>query len=383
MYLLSVQSPLGRAESILRALSGPILLLDNSLTAILANGAFCDLLNISPEVLEGKTLKELLDASDGPHLRTLLEAVAAKGGDALHVVIACSIPPDTHKSLEVKARRMAGTGGHPEMVLVELRDVTDEIETTRRLQELNEELTRHGKKLEQVNADLEHFNRWVSHDLRTPLRFVSTVSNQLLVRHGETLHYDARASVKLILDSTEEMGLLIENLLAFVEVDRVSVKKRRVNTVRLVREALADLTVYQTGRDLEIQVDDLPACSADRALLKQVFLNLLANALAFTRPRERAEIQIGFQTDGDGTAYFVRDNGVGFEERGARAISFPQCKVAAKVGRHLQGSGVGLTLVKRIVERHGGRIWAEGNSSQGATFYIQLETVSHAEDRRA
>jgi PAS domain S-box-containing protein len=364
------KSPLAHAESILRVLTEPILVLDRSLVAILANAAFCELLQVSPETLEGRALKELIVASDEPQLRAVLEAVVAHGGDLNHEQIACTIPPDVSKILAVSARRMQEDGPDSGLVLVELRDITAEKESTQSLERYNEALTRHGEELLRLNADLESFNRWVSHDLRTPLRFTNTILSQLMESPDEAFTDETKAKLQLILDSTHEMGRLIENLLSFVHLDRVPIRKRRVNTVRLVREALTTLQDVQEDRHLEIQVDDLPPCNADRALLRQVFLNLLSNAFAFTRSRGCAEIQVGFAQDDATTVYFVRDNGVGFQGSQAETIFSPAVRVVAS--SHFQGTGVGLTLVKRIIERHGGSIWAEGEPSRGATFYFHL-----------
>jgi light-regulated signal transduction histidine kinase (bacteriophytochrome) len=176
------------------------------------------------------------------------------------------------------------------------------------------------------------------------------------------------------------MGNLIDDLLSFSRLGRVELKKRRVHTAGVVREVIAELKLQNPTRQIEFVVRDLPACHADPSLLKQVFRNLLANAVKFTGQRPTAHIEIGSLVDSDPTKpgmviYFVRDDGVGFDMRYSdklfgvfqrlhRAEDFP-------------GTGVGLALVKRIVERHGGRVWTEGAVDAGATFYLSLE-ATHA-----
>jgi len=358
------------AESILKVLSVPILVLDQSLGVVMANGAFYELMQIAPEKLGAKGLQEHLASSAEPQLQSVLKTLVVKGGEIDEEEIVCTIPPNIRKILSVSAHRIREEGEKSNVVLVELRDVTARNRATESLVHLNDALTRHGEELERINADLEAFNRWVSHDLRTPLRFANTIAEQLLDRHKDTLTADAMKSLQLILDSTHEMGRLIENLLAFVQIDRIPLKKRRVNTLRLVRETLKTLKDAQQGRSLDIRVDNLPSCIADRVLLKQVYVNLLSNALTFTQPRAKTEIHVGFEENDGVVTFFVRDNGVGFDTSQADAIFSIAQRPA--ISQHLRGTGIGLTLVKRIVERHGGRIWAEGEPSRGATFYFRM-----------
>lgn len=177
--------------------------------------------------------------------------------------------------------------------------------------------------------------------------------------------------IGLMLNSTEEMADLIELLLLFSKVTREPIKKRRVDPSRLAREALRELQDEVEGRTVTITMGALPqATLADRTLLKHVLANLLGNALKFTRAREEAIIHIGAEPSLDGTVYYVRDNGVGFDEGDAVSIfqPFHRLRGAASV----EGSGIGLALVKRIIERHSGRNWAEGEVGRGETISFTL-----------
>jgi len=359
------------AESILSALTRPVLLLDGTLRAVRANPAFYEALGIAPGQLEGKSVQDLVAANgDQLALRTVLEAVVSHNSNVEDVEILCTIPPRTRKVLSVTARRVTVGEDLAEMVLVELRDITGEKETERRIQELNDALQQHGAELERINRELESFTHSVSHDLRSPLRLTNKIAHLLLQDHGAQLPAGAVEKIHMILNSTREMGKLIEDLLTFSQVKREPIRKRRVDVRRLAQEALEELQDEQQGREVAIVIDELPPCRADRALLKQVFLNVLANALKFTRPRERPEIHVGFnQPDGE-TVYFVRDNGVGFDMIYSESmfLAFHRLHKA----HDFEGSGIGLALVKRIIERHTGRIWAEGQPDQGATFYFTL-----------
>ena len=364
--------PMKIAESILTALAEPVLVLDGMLRAVMANPAFYDALRIAPGQLEGKSVQELITEENGqPRLMTILEAVVAHDGNVKDAEIVCTIPPRTRKVLTVSARRPTVEENQAEVILVELRDITREKESERTIHELNEALRRHGTDLEGINRELESFTHSVSHDLRTPLRLTNKIAHLLLQDHGAQLPVGAIEKVHMILDSTRQMGKLIEDLLTFSRVSREPMQKRRVDVRRLAREALEELRDDQQGRDLEVVIDELPPCRADRALLKQVFLNLLANALKFTRPCERADIRVGFTEANGETVYFVRDNGVGFDMRHSESIFLAFHRLNSPHG--FEGSGVGLALVKRIIERHGGRIWAESDTHRGATMYFVLD----------
>ncbi len=359
------------AESILKALGVPVLVLDESLRTVLVNPAFHKTFRVAPGQLKGKPVQELIEVKSGePRLMATLKAVLTADSSVEDVEIECIVPPRTRKFLTVSARLLPIGEGLTRMVLLELRDITREKKWQQRIQELNDALQQHGVDLAETNKELEAFTQSVSHDLRTPLRLTNKIANMLLEEDGAQLSGSAIEKTHMILDSTRQMGQLIEDLLAFSRVGREPIKKRRIETRRLAREALAELGDAQEGRDVEVLIDELPPCRADRALLKQVFLNLLANALKFTRSCERVEIRVGFKENNGETVYFIRDNGLGFDMSHSESIF--QAFHRLNRTRDFEGSGVGLALVKRIIERHDGRIWAESVKACGATFYFVL-----------
>lgn len=360
------------SESILIALAEPVLVLDSSLLTVMANRAFCEALMISPEELRERSVHDLLAVEDAhPRLRPVLEAVVAHHCCVEGVEIEFSVPPSDPIIFLMNVRRFQTQVSPRDLVLVELRDITREKEAQRKIMELNRALQLRGAELQGINEELESFTHSASHDLRTPLRLTNKIAYLLLQDHGELLPPGAADKIHMILDSTREMGKLIEDLLAFSQVKHEPMKKRFVDLQRLAREALRELRGEQQGRNLEIVLDDIPPCDADRALLKQVFLNLLANSLKFTRHQEHAEIRIGAEILDGNEAYFVRDNGVGFAEEYAEEIFQPFRRLHK--AHDFEGSGIGLALVKRIVEHHGGRIWARSLPGQGATFYFTLK----------
>jgi two-component system, sensor histidine kinase and response regulator len=227
--------------------------------------------------------------------------------------------------------------------------------------------------LEAANKELEAFSFSVSHDLRAPLRGINGFSKILLEKFSEEFPPDARKLLDNVITSAQHMEQLIADLLNFSRTGREPVVKQPVALSGLVSRVVEELATEREGRNVEIRVDPLPDCSCDPALLKQVFVNLVSNALKFTRPRPRALIEIGGGEEPREHLYFVRDNGVGFDMEYANNLFgvFQRLHRASE----FEGTGVGLSIVQRIIHRHGGRIWAEAAVGKGAAFYFTLPRV--------
>jgi signal transduction histidine kinase len=237
--------------------------------------------------------------------------------------------------------------------------------------ELEQRVTERTTALEAANKELEAFSYSVSHDLRAPLRAVDGFSQALLEDYGSQLPEEARRYLHTIRAGTQRMGVLIDDLLNFSRLSQQSLRKRAIDTRRQVQEALDELAEQREGRQVEIRIGDLPECRGDRALLKQVWFNLLSNGFKYTRKRERAVLEIGCTRENDENVYFVRDNGTGFDMKYANKLF----GVFQRLHRaeDYEGTGVGLAIVQRVVHRHGGRIWADAALDRGATFYFTLE----------
>ncbi len=222
-----------------------------------------------------------------------------------------------------------------------------------------------------AHLEFDSFAYSVSHDLRAPLRAIDGFSRILLEDHGPELTAEALRCLEIVRNNAIQMNGLIDSLLLFSRLSRQPLQKESVDVRKIVGQALEDLAGERADRRIEFVIGELPACDADPLLFRQVLVNLLSNALKYTRLRSEARIEIGASGQpGEGTVYFVRDNGAGFDLRFAdKLFGVFQRLHSAK---DYEGTGVGLAIVRRIVTRHGGRVWADGVVDQGATFYFSL-----------
>jgi len=238
----------------------------------------------------------------------------------------------------------------------------------------NETLELTTQQLAAANKELEAFAYSVSHDLRAPLRAIDGFSRILKDEYGDVLDAEGKRQLAVIRDSTRDMAQLIDDLLAFSRLGRTEMKMATVNMDELARRVVEDLRHEVRGRHVQLNVDTLPATAGDRAMIRQVFANLLSNAIKFTRTREDAVIEVGAMVDGSQNTYFVKDNGVGFDMKYADKLF--QVFQRLHSTDEFEGTGIGLALVQRIITRHGGRVWAEGEVDKGATFYFALPVIS-------
>lgn len=250
------------------------------------------------------------------------------------------------------------------------------------------EITLQKAELEAANRELEAYSYTISHDLRAPLRAINGFTAILLEEHAAELSGEARDMFRRVTESGKHMGDLVDDLLAFSRLGRQPMRTQSVNTAEVVRKAWAQVSAELDGRQVEIKIADLPICDSDPLLLEQVFVNLLGNAVKYTRPRALATIEVGTlkgspppsgpnilpplgesQTGGP-TIFYVKDNGVGFDMQYAGRL-FGVFQRLHRADEY-EGTGVGLATVHRIVERHGGRIWVEAAPDKGAAFYFTL-----------
>jgi signal transduction histidine kinase len=245
-------------------------------------------------------------------------------------------------------------------------------EEIRRLNvDLEERVALRTSQLETANHELESFSYSISHDLRAPLRAINGFSNIMLEEYSTKLDAEGRRLLDLIAANTCKMSQLIDDLLDFSRQSRAQMVHAPVDLAGLAAAVFKELKKLEKDRRIEFKVGVLPVAAGDRSLLRQVLLNLLSNALKFTRPRAKALIEFKGRPERGETVYFVKDNGVGFDMAYADKLFgvFQRLHGADE----FEGTGVGLAIVQRIILRHGGRVWAE-SSKKGATFYFSLPT---------
>lgn len=251
--------------------------------------------------------------------------------------------------------------------VTERKRFEDEIQSLN--QQLEQRVEQRTQELELANRELEAFSYSVSHDLREPLRAVNGFCRALIEDYGSLLPGEAHHFVDEIRSGALRMGRLIDDLLSFSRLSRQPLQRRSIDVAHLVAECQRELS--GVSGNAHVEAHQLLPCEADASLLKQVFLNLLGNAVKYSRLRDAPRVEVGSRRDEDGqVVYFVKDNGVGFDMKYAHKLF--QVFQRLHRGGEFEGTGVGLAIVHRIVLRHGGKVWVESAPDQGATFYFTL-----------
>jgi len=262
--------------------------------------------------------------------------------------------------------------GKPLQYIAIRTDITERKQAEERVSRLNADLQIGSAQLVEANKELESFSYSVSHDLRAPLRHVHGYIEMLKRDAASQLSEKGQRYVKTITEASAEMGQLIDDLLAFSRTNRAEMRESSVDLNALVKDTIQGMEMSTMGRNITWQVAPLPAVVGDSAMIKQALANLVDNAVKYTRQRDPARIEIGSAGDEDGrTVLFVRDNGAGFDMKYVHKLF----GVFQRLHRpeDFEGTGIGLATVRRIVARHGGRVWAEGAIEQGATFFFTLK----------
>jgi len=250
------------------------------------------------------------------------------------------------------------------------REMAERMRVAAEICNLNEELERKNLDLTAANADLEMFAQSISHDLRMPLRHIHAYAALLEESAGRKLTREEVLFMQNIQQASVRMSKLIDALLAFSRIGRASMRMQVIDMDDMVRDTLAQLQPEVLSRHIDWQMRNLPQVKGDPDLLRQVWVNLLANAVKYTRPRDPALIEVGSVTDDKEIVFHVKDNGVGFNMQQADRLFSVFHRLHSDA--EFEGTGVGLANVKRIIQRHGGRTWAEARVGEGATIYFSL-----------
>ena len=249
------------------------------------------------------------------------------------------------------------------LAIVSMADITERKRAEEALRERTSEL-------EFANRELESFSYSVSHDLKAPLRAIQGFSQMLIGGHAAQLDAEGLRLLNVITSNTKLMAALIDDLLALSRVGRHEIRKASVNLTAMVNRVFEQLKSQNPERDVQYIIKNLPPAHGDASLVNQVIMNLLTNAFKYTKRRKTAVIEVGGMCEENETIYYLKDNGIGFDERYADKLFGVFQRLQS--GDEYEGTGVGLAIVKRIIQRHGGRVWAEGKVDGGATFFFAL-----------
>ena len=355
----------------------PIVAVDEQQRIVLFNARARDVFGYSLNEVLGQPLLMLLpERSRTEHSEVHVPAFASSAVESRRMA----------ERQEVFARRKDGSEfpaeagisrvrvGDRTLLMAVLEDISARRRHEDEIRALNEELERRvierTAELEAATRELEGFSYSVSHDLRAPLRAIDGFSRILLDEYAAQLPAEAHRYLDVVRANAQRMGRLVDDLLAFSRLRNAELNRETLDLGTLTRDVIAELERDIGEREVRFTVQPLPPAHGDHALLRQVLVNLLGNALKFTRPRVVAEIEVGVE-DADGEhVYFVRDNGVGFDME----YSGKMFGVFQRLHRddEFEGTGVGLAIVQNIVIRHGGRVWAEAAVDQGTTVYFNL-----------
>ncbi|NQS90055.1 PAS domain S-box protein [Patescibacteria group bacterium] len=271
---------------------------------------------------------------------------------------------------QVSASIITDKAGRSQGNIISFVDITERKQAEEKIQRLNRELDHRIIGLKAVNKELGAFSYSVSHDLQAPLRAINGFSQILLEDYSDKLDKEGKRLLNVIQRDIDKMEQLIKDLLSFSRQGCQEIKKSKVNMENLAKDVFKELKGITPERNLQLKITTLPAAYADNAMIREVLVNLISNAIKFTKYQKVALIEVGGREEGDRNSYYVKDNGVGFDMQYVSKLFGIFQRLHNQ--REFEGTGVGLAIVQRIIHRHGGHVRAEGKVNEGATFYFTL-----------
>ncbi|MBX3176503.1 MAG: PAS domain-containing protein [Candidatus Hydrogenedentes bacterium] len=360
------------AVSYLDGLSDPVVALDPGGRILEANSAFSTFARADRADLLGRALGGALEHR--PHLAPFVERAErlARAGDPGREILYLADGAGEEITLLLTAIPL-GLPDRGRLRAIRVEDVTEMARERAANDAERIAATDSARALERLNEELEGFSYSVAHDLRAPLRFIDKFAYLLMDRHGHELSSEGLQYAEQIREGTRQMAQLVEDLLQFSRVTGQVLHRESVDLNRLVEQVIAEARyeIEDEDRAVDFRVGDLGIAEGDPTLVRQVFANLIGNAVKFTRGKDPAAIEISRRVEGGHGVYTVADNGVGFEADEAERL-FTVFQRFHQPDEY-EGSGVGLAVVKRVVSRHGGSVWAESHPGEGARFHFTIE----------
>ncbi len=371
-----------RARTVLQTVREPIVLVDAQLRVVMHNTAFADVYGLHDSEVHGTPLAEVGDGAwSNPEALRRLQDVLARGRELWDFEQRQASADGRERTMLINARKMALPDTHDSVVLITASDVSAQKESELRINELNRQLEGKVDQVSEVNRELEAFSYSVSHDLRAPLRHIGGFADKLARELGDGVDEKSRHYLDVIGSSAKRMATLIDDLLVYSRLGRSALRLQAVDMQSMVAETRAMLEANslaeQPDHRVEWRIGAMPMLVADDNMLRQVWQNLLGNAMKYSARREPAVIEVEHRYAADGHHHFsVHDNGAGFDMAYAAKL-FGVFQRLHKASDY-PGTGIGLATVRRVLGRHGGRIWAEAEPDRGATFHFTLPaTLDH------
>ncbi|MDQ7839369.1 MAG: PAS domain-containing protein [Thermodesulfobacteriota bacterium] len=354
------------AESIINTVREPLIALDQDLRVVTASRSFYEVFRVTPEETVGQLIYDLGNKQwNIPKLRELLETILPEKTTFDNYEVEHEFSTIGRRIMLLNARQIQRVSGKERIILLAIEDITErkEIESG----------------LENARKELEAFAYSVSHDLRAPLRAIDVFSRIVLEDYAEKLDDEGKRLLNIIRSNTQKMDQLIIDMLELSRASRTEMKLTRIDMTALVNSVYHELASPEIQQKFVFSVSALPDALGDPTLIRQVWINLISNAIKYTMPKEERRIEIGSRIENSMNAYSIKDTGVGYNPDYAHKLfGLFQRLHKAEV---FEGTGVGLAIVKRVILRHGGNVWAEGKVNEGATFCFSIPIKEAHDDQ--
>jgi len=370
------------AENIIASICDGILVLDDNLEIVRCNLPYCKLFDVPVKKILKRSIFEIQGAVwDEPAVRRAIDSLSEDLEEFDDLEVEKEFPRIGKRVIVINGRPVLGSDGVANLILLSFRDISEYRTAKNEIERLNTALMRHNVALQEANKELEAFTYSVSHDLRAPLRAIEGFSQILLEEYREKFDDKAKHYLDRITSGTATMSELINDLLRLSRISRAIMKEEAISLSNKAERIAEELKKLDPERNVEFLIEKNLSAEGDRKLIYQVIENLMQNAWKFTKENENAKIEFGSLQKDDHTVYYVRDNGAGFDMEYVNKLFQPFQRL--HTSSEFSGTGIGLSIVERIIRRHGGKVWAEGKEGKGATFYFTLQSGERDENHAA